>query len=111
MRRVLLESPWLGDVAANFAYAVECLRDSLRRGESPIASHVLLAHAGVLDDLNQEERATGIAAGFAWRSVADATIVYVDRGVSAGMEAGIADAAAIGQAVEFRRLVPEGESP
>ena len=42
MRLVIVESPYAGDVEANEEYARQCVRDSLMRGEAPIASHLLL---------------------------------------------------------------------
>ncbi len=59
---------------------------------------------GVLEDAVRVERELGIRAGFAWRPAANKTVVYEDFGVSAGMEAGIAHAESIGQAVERRTL-------
>ena len=103
-RRVVLESPFAGDVEANLAYARECLRDCLRRGEAPIASHLLYTQPGVLDDDVPEERALGIGAGHAWISKADAVVVYVDRGVSGGMRAGIEAAHRAAVRVELRTL-------
>lgn len=85
MRRVILESPYAGDVAANVDYARACVADSVRRGEAPIASHLLFTQPGVLNDDNPQERTLGIAAGLAWLSVADAMVVYHDRGLSRGM--------------------------
>lgn len=82
-RLVILESPYAGEVAANVAYARAAMRDSLNRGEFPIASHLL--YAQVLDDRVPEERALGIAAGLAWRSIATRAVFYVDRGWSGGM--------------------------
>lgn len=83
-RLVILESPFAGDVEANVAYARACLLDSLSRGEAPIASHLL--YTQVLDDTNPDERALGIAAGLAWRSVPSVLpVFYVDRGWSRGM--------------------------
>lgn len=35
MRRVVLESPYAGDVEKNVAYARLALRDSIQRGEAP----------------------------------------------------------------------------
>ena len=43
------------------AYARACVADCLRRGEAPIASHLLYTQPGVLDDDVPEERAQGIA--------------------------------------------------
>ncbi len=104
MRLVILESPYAGEVEANVAYARRCLRDSLRRGESPIASHLLYTQPGVLDDAVPVERQQGIDAGLAWRRVAEASVVYTDRGISKGMEYGIKAAEQAGIPVEYRRL-------
>lgn len=103
-RLVIIESPFAGDVEANVAYARRCLRDSLDRGEAPIASHLLYTQPGVLDDGNAGERNAGIEAGLAWGRMAAATVVYADRGVSPGMGLGIARANTEGRPVEFRRL-------
>lgn len=108
MRRVILESPYAGeteaDVEANVTYARACVRDSLRRGESPSASHLLFTQPGILDDDVPAERQLGIDAGLAWRAVAEASVVYTDRGISRGMEYGIAAAREAGIPVEFRSL-------
>lgn len=108
MRLVILESPYAADttrdVEANEAYARACLRDCLERGEAPIASHLLYTQPGVLDDDNPEERQWGISAGLAWGRVAEATVVYTDRGLSNGMRQGIERAVRDGRPVEVRRL-------
>ena len=105
MRLVILESPYAGDVARNLAYARACMADCLARGEAPYASHLLYAQPGVLDDTKPDERALGMAAGFAWGERADATVVYTDLGTSAGMAAGIEQAKAAGRTVEMRTLI------
>lgn len=92
MRRVIVESPYSGNVERNERYGRACLADCLARGESPLASHLLYTQPGVLDDTKPDERARGIAAGFAWRRVADATVFYVDLGTSSGMAMGWQDA-------------------
>jgi len=104
MRLVILESPYAGDVPTNVAYARRALRDSLLRGEAPIASHLLYTQPGVLDDGVPDERTHGINAGLAWRRVAEASVVYTDLGVSKGMEYGIAEAAAAGIYIEYRSI-------
>lgn len=106
LRRVILESPYAGDVDRNLRYLRACLKDSLARGEAPFASHAIYTQPGVLDDGKPEERVAGIAAGFAWGAVADATVVYEDLGVSRGMHYGIDDAAKAGRPVEYRKLAP-----
>lgn len=86
MIRVILESPYAGDVKRNLKYARQCVRDCLKRGESPIASHLLFTQEGILRDEIPEERKMGIDAGFAWLDFADKHVFYVDYGYSAGMK-------------------------
>lgn len=107
MKRVILESPFAGDVERNIRYARACVRDSLLRGEAPIASHLLYTQDGILNDDIPEERQHGIDAGLAWRHVSDGTVVYTDFGISRGMEYGIEAARSAGKTVEFRTLPPE----
>lgn len=109
-QRVILESPFAGDVDGNILYARAAVRDSLLRGESPLASHLLYTQPGILDDTNPAERQHGIDAGLAWGVVAEKTVVYVDRGISQGMEYGIYRALNEGRQVEFRSL-PDFYSP
>jgi hypothetical protein len=104
MRRVILESPYAGDVEKNVRYARACVRDCVLRGDSPIASHLLFAQPGVLDDTIPEERELGIEAGLAWGHEAEATVVYTNLGVSKGMAFGIARAKDEKRPVEFRWL-------
>jgi len=106
MRRVILESPFSAPTFVgrwlHRRYARRCLRDALARGEAPIASHLL--YTQVLDDTVSSERSLGIAAGLAWLTVAEAAVVYVDRGVSDGMQTGIDTALAAGLPVERRTI-------
>jgi len=103
-RRVVVESPYAGDVEGNTAYARKAMADSLARGEAPLLSHLL--YTQVLDDLEPEDRAAGMEAGWAWTPVADACVVYCDRGVSKGMMRGVDRAKAAGVRVERRWLSP-----
>lgn len=105
MRRVIIESPFAGNVLQrwlNRRYARRCLLDSLCRGEAPIASHLL--YTQVLDDKDPHQRSWGIEAGLAWRDVADGSVVYVDRGLSRGMIYGIEAAKEAGIDIEYRSL-------
>lgn len=102
MRRVILESPYAGDVKANVEYARKCMAHCLRMGDAPFASHLLYTQC--LDDTKPLERALGIKAGLDWGMVADLTVVYVDRGISGGMVQGIERAIAENRPVQFRSL-------
>ena len=102
MKRVILESPYRGDVARNAAYLDRCLLDSLQRGESPIASHKIWP--GILDDNNQEQRALGIEAGLAWVPVAEKIVVYTDYGISDGMENAMSRARLHNIPIELREI-------
>jgi hypothetical protein len=104
MRRVVLESPYAGNIKRNVIYARLCIRDCLLRGESPIASHLLFTQDGILKDDVPLERKLGMDAGHAWMVAADACVVYVDFGLSHGMQAGIKEADRIGLKVEYRKL-------
>jgi hypothetical protein len=104
VRLVIIESPYAGDVETNTRYARACVRDSLLRGEAPIASHLLYTQEGILNDLIPSERQHGIDAGLAWREVAESSIVYTDLGISKGMEYGIAAAIKAGLIIEYRQL-------
>lgn len=108
MKRVILESPYRGKTDAetteNVAYARRCVRDSLSRGEAPIASHLLYTQEGILNDADPAECRWGIDAGLAWLEVAEASVIYVNRGISRGMQYGIEAAAEAGLPIEYRSI-------
>lgn len=107
----ILESPFAGDLEANRRYAVEAMRDSISRGESPFASHLL--YPAALDDSIPLERALGMDLAWDWIASASRCVgssrlvsaVYVDRGISSGMVAGIERAADLGIRIDIRRIV------
>lgn len=109
MELVIVESPFaagfLHTEAEHIAYARQCMKDCLTRGEAPYASHLLYTQEGVLDDTIPEEREHGIQAGFAWRQVATKTVVYEDLGISKGMQYGIDDANKRGILVVYRKIL------
>lgn len=104
MRLVILESPYAGRLEDNITYARACVRDSLLRGEAPIASHLLYTQPNILDDSNPHERSLGIKAGHAWLAAAEAVVIYQDYGLSEGMILGIAAGHAANIPVEFRNI-------
>lgn len=87
MRRVILESPFRtsidNDQTVHYEYLQTCIRNCLRRGESPYASHQMLTAA--LNDDVPAERTLGIKAGYEWYGAADMVVFYVDLGFSSGM--------------------------
>ena len=105
MRRVVIESPFAGKVEENLLYLRRCLADCFSRNEAPFASHGLYTQMGVLDDLDPEQRALGIAAGFLWGQAAEARVFYVDKGVTDGMLKGWREAKRLDQRVEVRGLL------
>ena len=106
MRLVILESPYAPregrTVQDHEAYARECLMDCLRRGEAPLASHLL--YTQVLDDTEASERSLGINAGLAWHHVADRVVFYTDCGWSQGMKSAFVAAFERGVRREIRSL-------
>lgn len=83
-------------------YAQDCMMDSIKRGESPMASHLLYTQC--LDDAVPEERKLGIEAGHKFIDVCDFMVVYIDHGISEGMKQGIAKAKKLGKRIEYRRI-------
>jgi hypothetical protein len=104
MIRVVIESPFAGDVEKNLVYARRCMADSLQRGEAPYASHLLFTQDGILDDTIPEERELGIKAGFIWGEMAEKVVVYQDLGMSKGMELGVEEARRRGTPIEYRNI-------
>jgi hypothetical protein len=117
MKRVIIESPYAGDVERNVRYARAAVNDCLHRGEAPIASHLLFTQEGILDDNDPDERALGIAAGLEWAEVAEMAVFYVDHGWSPGMLAARDHYVETGIPIEVRTIArdsrhsPNGEDP
>ena len=87
--KILIESPFAGDIERNIKYARRAMRHSFQRGEVPWCSHLIYTQDGILDDSIPEERMQGIEAGLIWGEGADFTVVYIDYGISKGMQYGI----------------------
>lgn len=103
MRRVIIESPFAGDVEANTRYLKQAVIDCLHRGESPYASHGFFTH--FLDDTNPSQRMAGIKAGLEWAKAADAVIYYLDHGMSPGMIFALEKHVQAARKVEVRLLL------
>ena len=101
-------APTIDELVRNVQYAILAVRDSLSRDEAPYASH--LFYTQMLDDNDSAERQLGMDAGLTICKHADQTAVYVDLGVSRGMEYGIETARKAGRAVIERSLFPDATS-
>lgn len=108
-RLVIIETPYTGDMHAQLDYAKACMKDSLLRGEAPIAGHLLYPQPGILDDQSPDEQELWLTSRLAWANAAHLSAVYVDRGISPGMEQGIAAALNAGVPVSFRNIEPFAE--
>ena len=104
MIKVIIESPYAGEVRDNLEYARLCVKDSLDKGEAPLASHLLYTQPGILDDFNQAERDKGIEAGLTWMKSADKVIYYIDNGMSIGMKYSLLYAKLLEKKIEYRKL-------
>lgn len=109
----IIESPYSGDVETNLAYLSLCIADSIKRGETPYASHQMIAAASALDDSDPEERQLGIDCGLALYPYARSVAFYVELGWSRGMKAALEYAVQRNAAcesarieIEFRAVMP-----
>lgn len=106
MKRVIIESPYGSKdpaiVERNRKFLHECCKDALARGEAPFASHGF--YTLFLDDNDKPQRTLGMECGHTWMQVCDYVVVYVDLGITAGMEAGMKRAEMAGKPVTLRSL-------
>lgn len=103
--RVLIESPFAGEVDRNQMYARFCSHHSVTQmNEAPYASHLYYTQEFILDDDVPEERMMGIDAGLEWGKAADTSVVYVDLGISSGIAYGVNNAREAGRIVDYRQL-------
>ena len=99
---VFICSPWSGDWRKHTAYARRCMKDSLGRGEAPLAMHLL--YPQVLNDLIPSHREMAINSGCAWLAGAKILAVYLDLGMSPGMKEEVDLARDLGVGIEERFL-------
>jgi len=97
---VVIESPYLGGLPAAVTYARLALLDAYRRLETPHASHLLGPQ--VLDDKSEDDRNLGMAAGWRPYDLGARCAVYIDLGITRGMQHGIEYAKKCRRAVEYR---------
>jgi hypothetical protein len=102
MIRVIVESPYRGDVDANTMYLIRALKDCNKRNESPYASHLICPF--YLNENDPAERQRGILAGYVWIQVAQKQVFYTDLGWSDGMRKAWAAGQKFGISQELRAL-------
>lgn len=100
--RVVVATPFAGKLTRNILYAQRAMKDSLQRGEAPFLSHLL--YPQVLRDDIIAERTLGLKCERAFLRTAELLAVYIDLGVSEGMQLTIVRARSWGIAIEERRL-------
>lgn len=106
-KKVIIESPYRGDVQRNMAYLKLAMLDSINRGEAPSASHKL--YTDILNDEDEAQRQLGLNLGFAWLQAADLVAFYTDYGLSSGMLACLEDLRTFRFRVpyEMRKISPD----
>ncbi len=105
MKRVIVESPYAGNIILNIMYAQFACHDCLvNHNEAPYASHLLYTQPHILRDEIDGERELGIKAGFDWREAAEQSNFYIDLGTSSGMLLGMEDCEAKSKSFTVRHL-------
>lgn len=111
MLRVFIASPLRGNIERNQRYARAAMLDSLERGEAPFVPHLL--YDQVLDDAVPEQRRQAIDAALGMLDGCELLAVYMDFGISSGMQGEIERAQARNMDVAYRflpqRLVEQHE--
>lgn len=66
-------------------YLIQCLDDSISKGEAPYAPHIYLPQCKLCDDSDRAGRNRGLEIGRKFLSVCNLVAVYKDFGISDGM--------------------------
>lgn len=98
MKKVFICSPFRGDVKGNTEKARRYCRKAYEAGSIPAAPHLLFPQ--FLDEMNEEERAAGIAMGL--ELLLDCDEVWVYGQATAGMEQEIRFAVEHGRHIYFK---------
>lgn len=100
--RAVVESPYAGDIKSNLKYLKGLLLWCAKFGYAPWASHAVYTQKGVLIDEIPEERTAGIEAGLLVASFAQYTILGTEKGISRGMQYGVANAQRAGRQIIYK---------
>lgn len=82
-KRVLIISPFAGNIERNKKYLERCIQFVIDSGNAPFAPHYI--YPNFLDDTDSFERQKGMAFGRAWAFTAEHAIAFIDYGTSNGM--------------------------
>lgn len=99
---VFICSPYSGDMKRNTQYAWACMRDSLDKGEAPVAVHLL--YPELLRDTISREREMGLECGLWVMRSLGMVACYCDLGLSSGMMGELQAASAEGIRVDYRKM-------
>lgn len=104
---ILLESPYLHehpiDGEEYSIYLSRCLRDSLKRGEAPIATHAMYTRPGVLN-LSIGEATLATLASDDLAELIPITVAYTDYGITEKMDLGLDRAGRWKHTIEYREI-------
>jgi len=67
-------------------YLIQCITDSIKKGEAPYAPHIYLPQIKLCDDRTPEGRRIGMEIGRKFLMVCSVLAVYKDFGISEGMQ-------------------------
>lgn len=98
-KKVYVASPYAGNVGANTAAALDYCRYVIRENCIPVASHILFAASGMLNDDNEADCEMGLMFGLSLLAVCDEIWVFGE--VSAGMQQEITEARKLGKCVRY----------
>lgn len=102
-KRVYVASRYAGNVEVNTAATLNYCRYVIKENCIPVASHILYAASGMLNDDSEEERELGLMFGLSLLAVCDEVWVFGEA--SDGMQLEITEAKKLGKRV---RYVKEG---
>ena len=103
-KKVYVASRYAGNVEENTAAALDYCRYVINENCIPVASHILYAAFGMLNDASETERELGLMFGLSLLAVCDEVWVFGE--ISTGMQQEITEAKRLGKRV---RYVKEGD--
>lgn len=86
-----------------YRYAKRAVKDSLNRGEAPLASHIFY-YEFFNNNLIQTERDMGFISQVSWIQNADLIVVYIDFGITQAMKAALDVAKLKNKRIEYRTI-------